>query len=262
MDAKKSFKAFLNDVNPTAKFEESEILKFEELVTPHVLRILQKDATLFDSPFEVFGVDISPIFAKKPDMIWKHVQACSMAAFLNGDIKTKFSKILDSLKSIWGGTGHNTDEIDKLIGNPESQDKISEIFEFVMTTRVAKIVMNMAEQLDISELGLDFENPEEVIKVFQNMENNPVIEKIMKKIQAILQDKVKKGEFTKETLTQDIERIKVKVQEAFGDMFNGMLGARQAEVAPAVLLSNSPQARNARMRARLQRKVEERKTKH
>jgi hypothetical protein len=59
---------------------------------------------------------------------------------------------------------------------------------------------------------------------------------------------------------RDIEAIKVKVQAAFGDMFNDMLGGRKADVPAQVLLDNSPEARRARMVARLRRKVGERKT--
>jgi hypothetical protein len=119
--------------------------------------------------------------------------------------------------------------------------------------------MSLAESIDITELGIDFENPEEVLKSFQAEEVSPVMEKIMKKIKTTLEDKVRKGEFTKEMLAADIETIKLKVQTAFGDMFNDMLGGRKAAVAPKVILGNSPEARRARMVARLQRKLAERK---
>lgn len=265
MEPKKVFKAFLNDLRSVTNseftsFTETEIKTFEAWCLPNVVRLLQKDATLFDAPVMMFGVDISQLYPGYSDMIWKHIHLCAISTLLSGDIKDRFGGILETVKSFWAGSGHSTDEIDKLIGNEETQGKISKIIEFVMSTRIAKIVTQMIETFDISEFELDLENPEEILKLFQNMQDNPMIEKIMKKVHGMLEEKIRRGEFTKETLVRDIEAIKVKVQESFGDMFNDMLGGRQAEVPAKVLLSNTPEARRARMMARLQRKVQERKT--
>ena len=155
-----------------------------------------------------------------------------------------------------GNSGHSTDEFEKVFRTEESRSKVSEILEFCMTTRLARVVTSIVELIDISELGIDFENPEELLKSF---EANPVMEKIMKKIKGILEDKVRKGEFTKEMLAADIEAIKLKIQAAFGDMFIDMLGGRKASVDSKVILGNSPDARRARMIARMQRKLSERK---
>lgn len=260
MNAKKAFKAFRDDLRSAfpdvefAEYTETDPAAFEELITPVVLKIMQKDKTLFDEEFKVFGVNVSPLFPQNPDIFWKNIQKCGIASFLSGDIKTKFNKIADEVKKVWG----STDEVEKLLGTEESRSKISEILEFAMTTRLAKVVTSLAESIDISELGIDFENPEEVLKTFQEP-NNPVIEKLMKKIKTTLEDKVRRGEFTKEMLAADIEKIKLKIQTAFGDMFNEALGGRKADVAPQVILGNTPEARRARMIARMQRKLAEKK---
>lgn len=260
MNAKKAFKAFRDDLCSAfpdvefAEYTETDPAAFEELITPGVLKIMQKDKTLFDEEFKVFGVNVSPLFPQNPDIFWKNIQKCGIASFLSGDIKTKFNKIADEVKKVWG----STDEVEKLLGTEESRSKISEILEFAMTTRIAKVVTSLAESIDISELGIDFENPEEVLKTFQEP-NNPVIEKLMKKIKTTLEDKVRRGEFTKEMLAADIEKIKLKIQTAFGDMFNEALGGRKADVAPQVILGNTPEARRARMIARMQRKLAEKK---
>ena len=264
MDAKKSFKAFRDELRSAfpstefAPYKDTDPAEFEDLITPVILKIMQKDKTLFDEEFTVFEVNLSPLFPENPDLFWKNIQKCGIASFLSGDLKAKFNKSADEVKKIWGGAGHSTDEIEKLLGSEESRSKISEILEFVMTTRIAKVVMSLAESIDISELGIDFENPEEVLKSFQEA-NNPVMENIMKKIKTTLENKVRNGEFTKEMLAADIEAIKIKVQTAFGDMFIDMLGGRKADVPARVILGNSPEARRARMVARLQRKLAERK---
>lgn len=265
MDPKKSFKAFRDELRSAfpstefAQYKDTDPAAFEELITPSVLKVMQKDKTLFDTEFVVFETNLSPLFSSNPDLFWKHIQKCAMSSFLSGDIKGKLNKVAETVREIWGGSGHSSDEIEKLLGTEESRSKVSEILEFVMTTRIAKVVMSLVESIDITELGIDFENPEEVIKTFQAGEANPVIEKVMKKLKTTLEDKVRRGEFTKEMLAADIETIKLKVQTAFGDMFTDMLGGRKADVAPQVILGNSPEARRARMVARLQRKLSERK---
>lgn len=267
MDAKKSFKAFRDELKTAfpsvefAAYKDTDPAEFEQQITPVVLKVVQRDKTLFDNEFTIFGIDVSPLFPSNPELFWKNIQKCGIASYLSGNIKEKIGNLSESLKEIWGGAGHSTDEIEKLLGSEESRSKVSEILEFVMTTRIAKVVMSLVESIDVTQLGIDFENPEEVIKTFQQAENNPIIENVMKKIKTTLEEKVRRGEFTKEMLAADIEAIKVRVQAAFGDMFNDMLGGRRAELPPQVILGNSSEARHARMLARLQRKLAERKDK-
>jgi hypothetical protein len=129
-----------------------------------------------------------------------------------------------------------------------------------MTTRLAKVVTSLVETIDISSLGIDFDNPEDMLKSIQEP-SNKIMETIMKKVKDELDIRLRRGDFTKEQLVRDIENIKMKVQEAFGDMFNDMLGGRKADVPSAAILGNTPEARRARMIARMRRKVQENKTK-
>jgi hypothetical protein len=265
MSVKKAFKEFHKELSSSfpsetfEQFKETDPSEFEELVTPIFFKIIQKNKAIFETEFKVFGVDVSPLFPKKPEMFWRNIQKCSISAFLSGDIKSKVNNIAKDLKKVWGGSGQSTDELEKLLGTEESRSKISEILEFVMTTRIAKVVINLAETLDISEFGIDMENPEELMKKLESSELNPIIEKIGKKVKTILEDKLRRGEFTKEMLAADVQQIQLKIQTAFGDVFNDMLGGRKAEVDSQVILGNSPEARRARMIARLRRKLAERK---
>lgn len=265
MEAKKPFKAFLSDLRsnfPDIKFDQfkdDDVSEFEEWCMPRILQIIQKDKAAFEEPFELFGQDIAYLFHKKPAMFWSNIQQCSMGALMSGDIKEKFSKVLDSVKSIWGGSGQSIDEIEKLLGSPEAQSKVSELIEYVMTTRIAGVVTNIIENVDLSDLDVNFDKPEDVASLFQNIQSNPAIQKIMLKLKSVIEEKVRQGEFSREIIMQDIETIKLKLKDIFGDMFNDMLGGRHADVPANVILGNSPEARRARMMARLKRKVNERK---
>jgi hypothetical protein len=265
MDAKKLFKAFLNDLrtdfsSEEFKYSESEIADFEEMITPKILKVVQHDKTMFEESFEVFGKDVAPLLRiySKLDKYWKHIQSCAFASFLSGNIKGKISKLLESFKDSFGG---KESELDKVLGTEESRVKVSEILEFVMSTKLAKVVASLVETIDISSLGIDFENPEDMLRSIQEP-SNKIMETVMKKVKDELDTRLRRGDFTKEQLVRDIENIKVKVQEAFGDMFNDMLGGRKADVPSAAILGNTPEARRARMIARMRRKVEENKTKH
>jgi len=260
MDAKKKFKELQSRLkkdfpSETFIFEESQIKEFETFITPSILKIIQRDETLFKQPFTLFQRDISPFLSSN---YWDLLQACTFSSFLSGDIKEKVFKLLENFKGLWEDS---STEIEKILGTEESRTKVSEILEFIMTTKLAKIVISLVETINISELGLDFENPQEVLKSFQDP-SNKIMETVSKKIKNELELRLKRGDFTKEQLIQDIERIKVKVQLAFGSFFNEMLGieSRKGNVSSQQILGNSPEARRARMIARLQRKLEERKT--
>lgn len=270
MNARKVFREFasyLQDTfsshSVTKKFDETlEIPKYEKIFLPEIFKILKKDKTLFDEPRIVFDVDLSELFLLKEDsqnQIWKYLQTCTFAAFLGNNIKEKIGKILESLKGVLSETGQETDEIDKLIGNQESQSKIGEILEYIVNSRMSSIVTNIIQNIDFSELDFEIESQEDIMEMMKNIQKNPEFEKVMKQIQTMMQDKIKSGQISQQEIVQEVETIKVKLQEAFGDMFEGALGGRKADVAPEVIMSNSPDARRARMIARMQRKIKEKR---
>lgn len=74
-----------------------------------------------------------------------------------------------------------------------------------------------------------------------------------------MEEKSRTGEFTKEIIMRDLESIKLKVQELFGNAFNDILGTRKADVPSEMITGNTPEARRARMIARMKRKLKEKK---
>ena len=68
MDPKKSFKAFRDELRSAfpsvefAHYKDTDPVQFEELITPIVLKIMQKDKAIFEQEFTVFGVNLSPLF--------------------------------------------------------------------------------------------------------------------------------------------------------------------------------------------------------
>lgn len=256
MDISKIFEEFCNEVFPGEEITidvKKAADEFEEFY-PDVVKIIQKDASFFDVERIVFGRNLSTVSDR--DKVWNNLPACLFASFLHGDIRKKVDKVVGLVKNIWNASGQENDEISKVLNDEASQSKFEEIIEFVLNTRLVKIFKNLMETIDISEFELNIESPEQVIEMIKNPEN-PVVKKMMDKIQGIIQDKVKRGEINQQIITQEVETIKAKVISLFGNIFNDALGGRHADVPAAVLMGNTPEARRQRMIARMQRKLNE-----
>ena len=256
VSAFKDFHRYLRTTFPEAGIPshpewDTEIASFSTTYLPHVMTILQKADAFLEEERIVFGFDVRNVEDKTE--LWKHMQACLLGSFLSGDIKEKLDTILEKVKSLWSGSGHSTDAIDTILNDESTKGKVSEILEFLMNTRIASLVKGVFESFDTSEFS--FESPEEVAELFKNPDH-PTIQRISARIKTILEQKLQSGEFSKETIIHEIELIKNKLRDSFGDVMNGMFGidTREDSTPADVLLSNHPDARRARMLARLQRK--------
>jgi hypothetical protein len=157
---------------------------------------------------------------------------------------------------MWTG---KDDEISKVLNDESSAGHISAILDFILETRIAKIFMEIVQQFDITEFGIDIGDAEELFKIVKNPEH-PVCKKIIAKLQKILKDKVQSGSITPEDLSSEIEAIKAKLMSVFGNAFNEMLGGGKTGAPPSALLGSSPEARRQRMLARLQKKQRDKKS--
>ena len=255
MDASEIFTEFYKEVfGEEIDLDVKKHVDEFEAFYPDIVKIIQKDNSFFDTERIVFGRDLSKVDNR--DAVWNGLPACMFASFLHGDIKKKAEKVVGLIKNIWNASGQENDEVTKILNDEESESKFQEIIQFVLNSRIAKIFKNLMETIDISEFDLNIETPEQVIELLKNPEN-PLVKKMMDKIQGTIQDKIKRGEINQNTIIEEVEAIKAKVMSMFGNIFNDALGGRKADVSSSVMLGNSPEARRQRMLARLQRKVRE-----
>jgi hypothetical protein len=263
MDTRQVFDSFLNDLKqafPDLQIKDDystskEVKNLETQFYPHLVKVLQKDKSLFDEDHIFCGINISPLWKaseSNQEAIWKHLQMCLFASFLHGDIKEKFGTIISTVKSMWNMSGQENDEISKILNDEKAEDRLQELFTYLSETRLAKIFMKMVEEFDISELELNFENPQEIIDMMRNQEH-PTMKKIITRVQTMIQDKLQKGAFTQQQLINEVEDIKRKIQGLFGNMFNDMLGGTRSEIPTEYLRGGSPEARRARMLYRMQK---------
>ena len=168
MDTSKILKDFANELG-ASNFNIDETVKhIETTYFSHILKIMQKDASFFDEERTLFDMNLSSIWkaadAEMKETIWKNLQLSLFASFMHGDIKGKVESLFELIKGMWNG---KDDDISKVLNDENSEGRFKEILDFIMNTRIAKVFTKMVEEFDITDIDLNFENPEELIEIFR-----------------------------------------------------------------------------------------------
>lgn len=257
MEAFQTCLADLRKEYPSIEFHESDAdtnVREIEAMYPGILNLLQKNPDFFQTERILFGVNLSDL--EVTDALWKNLHMCLFSSFFHGDIKQKLGTILNTVKSVWSSSGETNSEVERILNDEKTEDYLQEMYEYATNLRSAKVIADILEEIDIESLGLSLENPMELFELVRNPEN-PVMKKAIESVQKILRNKMETGQISQQQLMSDVEGIKAKLQNMFGGALNDMLGGRRGETAPAIMMSNNPEARRQRMLARLQRKQRE-----
>jgi hypothetical protein len=230
----------------------------EDTLLPHLLRILKKDNTLF-AEIELFpGVKVPWEGTEKE---WSLVNMALLYSVLHGDPKEKFGKIFETIKGLVPGGSAQADEISNILEDEETKSSFQEILDLVMNTRLASLMGDIAQSVKYDDLDLDFENPEKILEMLRNPQESPVLQELMDRAKMVMEDRVKSGKINQQDLVREIEMIRAKFQSSFGKYLNevivGDAGGGTTGNTSQQILSNSPDARRARMLARLQKKQKE-----
>ena len=266
MDHLRAFIKCLKDKHPDINFPRASdevYTRLTDVMTPHGMKIMHRDASLFrgpetPQPFE--GVDMRVAWVESEET-WKALHLTMIYSFLRGDPKEKVAQVMEAMKHVLPHTHRDTDEILKTLETEETSSAMSEIFELLMKTRLASIVGDIAASIKLDDIGIDFERPEEILEALQHPERSHAVRQIMEQVKTMLEDRIKSGKINQQELIREIETLKAKFQSSFGKYMNEMVGV--AREGPATgntaqqIMSNSPEARRARMQARLQRKLHE-----
>lgn len=261
MDASVVFEMFLGELKKSYPdlpydYEIDNTAKEFESFYPSALQILKKETAFFDVERKAFGINLSEL--EHTEDMWKHITLSTVASVFHGDIKTKFGTLLSAAKSVWTGSGAENDEVSRILNDESSEGHLESLYKFIMDTRIAKIVMEIIEKVDVSSIDIgNIENPAELMEMLKNPEH-PVLKKFIAKVQALMREKLMSGSYNQSQMMAEIEGIKAKVESLFGNVLNEALGgAARGDVTSAALMSNSTEARRQRMLARLQRKQRE-----
>jgi hypothetical protein len=113
----------------------------------------------------------------------------------------------------------------------------------------------------MSDIQFDLDDPAKLLEMLRNPQEHEGLREVMDRAKSILEDKIKTGKVNQQELAKEVEMIRAKFQSSFGKYLNEALlgeetGPRTGNTAQQIL-SNHPDARRARMMARLQRKQQE-----
>ncbi len=244
------------EAHPELRAREELFVHIEDTLLPHLLRVIQRDDTLFQE-VELFpGIKVEWTPSEEN---WKIVHMALLYSVLHGDPKEKFGKIWEHLKGVLPG---QADEVQRIFEDEETKSSMSELLELVMSTRLVSLVGDVVQSLSFSDLNIDFENPEQLLQMLQNPQENEVLKEIMDRARMVLEEKIKSGKINQEELRRDIEMVRAKFQSSFGKYLNEALlgedaGGNTTGNTGQQILSNHPDARRARMMARLQKKQQQ-----
>lgn len=243
--------------HPSLKAKEELFGHIEATFLPHLLRVIQRDAALF-TEFDLFpGIKVEWV---DNDDNWKVFHMAMLYSVLHGDPKEKFGKILESVKSMIPGGGAQADEIQKILEDEETQSSMSELLELVMSTRLLTLVGDIVQSVSFDDLNIDMENPEALLEMLRNPGESPALTALMERAKSVLEDRIKTGKINQQELQRDIEMVRAKFQSSFGKYLNEQLigapGNTTGNTAQQIM-SNHPEARRARMLARLQKRQKE-----
>jgi hypothetical protein len=165
------------------------------------------------------------------------------------------------MKHVLPETHRDTDEILKTLGTDETSSAMTEMFELLMKTRLASIVGDIAASINLEDIGIDFERPEEILEALQHPERSQAVRQIMEQVKSMLEERIKSGKINQQELIREVEMLKAKFQSSFGTYMKEMVGIGREGAGTGntaeQIMSNSPDARRARMLARLQKKQRE-----
>lgn len=244
--------------HPKLRANEEMFQHIEDTLLPHLLRVLQRDNTLMTE------IELFPSFKVEwegTDENWKRVHMALIYSVLHGNPKEKFGKIMEAVKSMIPGGSSQADDIQKILEDEDTQSSMSEMLELIMKTRLVSLVGDIVQSLEFADLNLNLEDPEQLLRMLQNPQESDVLKEIMERAKAILEEKIKTGKLNPTELRRDIEMIRAKMQSSFGKYLNqAVLGddaTNRTGNTPQQILSNHPDARRARMLARLQKKQQQ-----
>lgn len=249
----------------------AECTYFAEVMKPRALKIIQKDATLFDEPFEILrGVNISSLWkdlgAETQESIWKYIRMSLAFSFVGGDTESQIQSLLGMFKSLWSQkTGRSEDEIETLLQDERTQSSIQDLLDSFSKSKIAALLTEMIETIRPEQLGLDSLNITDIAQIGDILKNpnHPMLQRASRVITDFLDRKIESGALTKQDLLSEIEGFKAQLTGRFGNLLKETLLGDEARnrQSAQVLMGNSPDARRARMLARLQKKQREKMVK-
>lgn len=242
---------------------QSEVDYIKQQIQPLFMQIVQKDKAIFAEPqYFLRGLDFSLLMKdaspKQEEALWTYIRMFLVCSYLGADI-------MDTVKSMWTKvTGKTeTSEVDDVLNDETMKSGIEDLLETLKETKLMKLGMEVLENLDIEKLGLneiDFTDIHGLLEMARNPDH-PVTKRAISVVQGLIEQKMKNGSLKREEFIAEVEMLKEKFKQSLGKVFKTELfgdGGEGPTNDSATIVSNHPDARRARMLARMQKKVRDR----
>jgi hypothetical protein len=242
---------------------QSEVDYIKQQIQPLFMQIVQKDKAIFAEPqYFLRGLDFSLLMKdaspKQEEALWTYIRMFLVCSYLGADI-------MDTVKSMWTKvTGKTeTSEVDDVLNDETMKSGIEDLLETLKDTKLMKLGMEVLENLDVTKLGLneiDFTDIHGLLEMAKNPDH-PVTKRAISVVQGLIEQKMKNGSLKKEEFIAEVEMLKEKFKQSLGKVFKTELfgdGGEGPTNDSATIVSNHPDARRARMLARMQKKVRDR----
>lgn len=236
---------------------EESFAQIETALLPHLLRILKRDESLWETVEIVPGIKL-PWTKEKGESGWGYVNTVLFQSIVHGDPKEKFKVLFAAAKEMIPSMGSKADELEEILDKKENQDSLRDILDMLMTTRLASIITDIAKEVDMEAMGVKMDDMEQFLEIAKNPMEHPLVKAILARVHTIVEEKVRHGKINVTELRSEMEMLRVKFQSSFGKyMNNAVFGGNTTGNTAAEIVSNHPDARRARMLARLQRKQQD-----
>jgi hypothetical protein len=242
---------------------QSEVDYIKQQIQPLFMQIVQKDKAIFAEPqYFLRGLDFSLLMKdatpKQEEALWTYIRMFLVCSYLGADI-------METVKSMWTKvTGKTeTSEVDEVLNDETMKSGIEDLLETLKETKLMKLGMEVLENLDVEKLGLneiDFTDIHGLLEMAKNPEH-PVTKRAISVVQGLIEQKMKNGSLKREEFIAEVEMLKEKFKQSLGKVFKTELfgdGGEGPTNDSATIVSNHPDARRARMLARMQKKVRDR----
>jgi hypothetical protein len=242
---------------------QSEVDYIKQQIQPLFMQIVQKDKAIFAEPqYFLRGLDFSLLMKdaspKQEEALWTYIRMFLVCSYLGADI-------MDTVKSMWTKvTGKTeTSEVDEVLNDETMKSGIEDLLETLKDTKLMKLGMEVLENLDVEKLGLneiDFSDIHGLLEMAKNPEH-PVTKRAISVVQGLIEQKMKNGSLKREEFIAEVEMLKEKFKQSLGKVFKTEIfgdGGEGPTNDSATIMSNHPDARRARMLARMQKKVRDR----
>tara|TARA_Y100001970_G_C14144277_1_gene808946 strand:+ start:223 stop:1116 length:894 start_codon:yes stop_codon:yes gene_type:complete len=222
-------------LNETKSLEDfPKLQKFLELISEHEKYITDKNLEFFDLEIELLE-EISfqklwekNISNKTRETIWKYLQTFQIINInlkSNQELKEALSQIgKDTTMEVDRKTAKDLKKLKKLtneVKKESGENELDEMLGGLLDTGIGDIAKEVAKNIDIDKMFGNINENSNPMEVMTQIMNPEKMNTIFQNINNVMENKVEKGELTKDSLKEEAEGMMGQMKD--NPLFSGMM---------------------------------------